>query len=79
MKSGMFVIHNSRYVIPGATASGILFFNDPLYDKVHIFQFSFVFRSAGDDIDPCRIDACMTKDVGKFCDIFFHFIESAGE
>ena len=49
-----------------------------LYNQPHIFHTLTVFRSGGDDINSCCVDAAVTEDVGELGNILFNPISELG-
>lgn len=47
--------------------------------QVKRFQLFPVFRPAGDNVDPGRVDIFMPKDIRQTRDILFFFIKSTGK
>ena len=46
---------------------------------MHIFHSFAVFGAGGDDIYSCGVDATVTENVGKLCDILFNAVKHTGE
>ena len=47
--------------------------------KLHIFHFSSVLRTCGNDIDTGGVDACMPQYIGKLGDILFDPVKCTGK
>lgn len=48
-----------------------------LYDQVHIFHSSAMFRTGGNNINSCCVDTAVTQNVRKFCNILFNAVKCA--
>ena len=45
--------------------------------QMHIFHATAVFRAGGNDINSCCVDTAVTKNVGKFRNVFFNAVKRA--
>ena len=50
-----------------------------LYNQTHTFHALAVFCAGRDNIDPCRIDAAVSENIGELGNILFDAVEHTGE
>ena len=50
-----------------------------LYNQTHTFHALTVFCAGRDNIDPCRIDAAVTENIGELGNILFNTVKYTGE
>ena len=44
-----------------------------------MLHFALVFHAAGNDVDPRGVDACMSEEICKLCDILFYSVKGTSE
>ena len=54
----------------------IMWFSFCLDHQTQSFYFSAVLRASGHDIDAGGVNAAVTQDIGKLCDVLFDAVES---
>ena len=71
------LIHNSRYVVSVSVCAHRAF--SFLYNEPHMLHLAFVLGTGSDNIDASGVDARVSENVGKLCNIFFNAVEGAGK